>query len=259
MVLLNPITDQLKSLRLTGMLKGFEEQMQTQLYDDLSFFDRMAHLLERESLERTNAAMTSRLGKARLREQAEIEDVRVSSSRGIDKTQLRALASGDWIRAKTNVIITGASGCGKTYLSSALGRRACVLGYTSRYYRASNILADLEFARGEGRLQRLIRQQAKIDVLIIDDFCLSALTEAEEKDLFELIEERYRTKATVFVSQNPINTWHGLMPNPAIADAILDRIVHGATRIELKGGSRRKMKDEPPELDGEREPEPSIN
>lgn len=256
MVLLNPIIEQLRALRLPGMLKGLEEQMGTQLYDELSFIDRMAHLLERESLERSQVAMTARLGKARLREQADIDDVRVSPSRGLDKSQLRALAAGDWIKAKHNIILTGASGCGKTYLASALGRRSCILGYSSRYFRASNLLADLEFARGEGRLQRLIRQLAKVDVLIIDDFCLSAMTESEEKDLFELVEERYRAKATVFASQNPTSTWHGLMPNPAIADAILDRIVHGATRIELKGGSRRKMKSEVADLDDEPTPDP---
>jgi DNA replication protein DnaC len=233
------------------MLKAFEEQSDDTMFGDLSFNDRFALLVEREALERENGAMSSRLGKARLREQADIEDVRVSSARGVDKAMLRHLATGDWIRSKQNVIITGASGCGKTYIASALARRACILGFTSRYFRASSLGAELESARGDGRFQRLIRQLAKFDVLILDDFCLSAMTESEEKDLFELIEERYRNSAVVFTSQNPTKIWHGLMPNPAIADAILDRIVHGAIRLELKGSSRRKTKEGADELDAE--------
>jgi DNA replication protein DnaC len=125
------------------------------------------------------------------------------------------------------------------------------LGYSSRYFRSSALSAELENARTEGRLQRLIKQLAKIEVLIVDDFCLAAMTESEEKDLFELVEERYRVASTIFTSQNPTKIWHGLMPNPAIADAILDRIVHGAVRIELKGSSRRKGKEGAIEVDAE--------
>jgi DNA replication protein DnaC len=236
----NPIAMQLKELRLGGMYKAYEEQNLSSSYHDMTFDDRLAFLLQRELTERENKALQSRITKARFRVTGALEDVQPSASRGLDKTLLTQLGQCDWIKDKRNIIITGPSGSGKTFLATALSRKACLLGHAARYFRSTNLLAELESAREEGSFLRTISAIGKPHVLIIDDFCLSALSEAEEKDLFELIEERHGKASTILTSQNPVNLWHGLMPNPAIADAILDRIVHNAIRIELRGESRRK-------------------
>lgn len=244
MTLINPISDKLHMLRLHGMLHAFKEQIENNDHHELSFEDRLALLVEREVIERENKALSARIGKARLRHQAELEEVRPSATRGLDKTTLKQLAQCEWVRTKRNIIITGPAGVGKTFLGSALARKACLSGYSSRYFRASSLASELETARGEGKLQRVVRNIGKFDVLVLDDFCLSAMSENEEKDLFEMIEERHGKCSTIITSQNPVNIWHGLMPNPAIADAILDRLVHGAIRVELKGESMRKNRSD---------------
>jgi DNA replication protein DnaC len=239
-MLTTPIIDRARQLRLSGFLKAMEEQETSKSYDDMSFQDRLGLLLEREILERENRALTIRIGRARFKEQACVEDLKASSSRGMDKSLLKQLSMCEWIGQKRNLLITGPSGAGKSYLGQALAHKACLQGYSARYFRATLLLSELEAARVDGRYRKLIAQLGRISVLVIDDFCLSPHTESEEKDLFELVEERHRHSSTIFTSQNPVGVWHGLMPNPAIADAILDRIVHGGIRIELKGESRRK-------------------
>lgn len=240
MVMLNPVCEKLTSLRLHGMLHALQEQLSSSSYNELSFEDRLAVLVEREIIERENKALSSRLGKAKLRQEGDLEDVRPSASRGLDKSTIKMLSQGEWIRSKRNLLITGPSGSGKTFIASAISRKACLLGMSARYFRATTLAYELENARTEGRLHRAVRAMAKYQLIVIDDFCLSAMSEAEEKDLFELIEDRHGNGTVILTSQNPVNLWHGLMPNPAIADAILDRVVHGAVRLELKGESLRK-------------------
>lgn len=236
----NPITNQLKDLRLVGMNRAYEEQCLSQSYLDMTFEDRLSFLLQRELLDRENKALQARLSKARFKGNGALEEIQPSASRGLDKTLLLQLGQCSWIKDRRNVIITGPSGSGKTFLATALSRKACHLGNSARYFRSTNLLAELEAAREEGTFLRTITSLGKPSVLIIDDFFLSGMSESEQKDLFELIEERHGSAPIIFTSQNPVNLWHGLMPNPAIADAILDRIVHTAIRVELKGESRRK-------------------
>lgn len=240
----SPISSQLKELRLAGMNKAYEEQGLSSSYKDMSFDDRLNFLLQREVTERENRALQCRLTKAKFKGTGMLEEVQPSASRGLDKTLITQLGQCDWIKDKRNIILTGPSGSGKTFLATALSRKACLLGYTARYFRATNLLAELESTREEGNFIRSVTNLGRPHVLIIDDYCLSSMSESEEKDFFELIEERHNKVSTIFTSQNPVNLWHGLMPNPAIADAILDRIVHNAVRIELRGESRRKKSTE---------------
>jgi DNA replication protein DnaC len=242
MALVNPITDKLTSLRLHGMLQAYKEQFSESKMLELSFDDRLSILVDRENLHRENSSLDRRLSKAKFKNTAELSNVNTSTARGLDKMQLAQLGASDWIKLKRNIVITGPSGVGKTFLASAIAKKACLNGFGSRYYRASSVSAELEASREEGKMNRYIQSLNKFDVLITNDFCLSGLSEIEEKNLFELIEERHEKKSTIFTSQNPVSAWHGLMPNPAIADAILDRIAHGSIRLELKGESLRKHK-----------------
>lgn len=236
------IPERLAQLRLHGLCRAFVEQASLNGFKEMSFDDRFALLLEREELERANRAVASRVGRARFKQPAAFEDVKPSATRGLDKTTVQNLGSCDWIRKKRNLILTGPSGCGKTFLATALSHRACLMGFTARYFRAPQLLAELEAAREDGRQRRFVTQLGRVHALIVDDFMLSAMTEAEQKDLFELVEERHEVTATIFTSQNPVSLWHGLMPNPAIADAVLDRISNVALRVELKGESHRRKR-----------------
>jgi DNA replication protein DnaC len=246
------IQDKFSSLRLYGASKAFGEQVSNSGFHEMSFEERLSLLLEREEIERANKAMCARIGKAKFRQQASFDDIKSSAARGLDKPTLQSLGTCEWVRKKKNLIITGPSGCGKTFLSTAVCHRACLMGLTARYFRASNLLGELEVAREEGKLGRLLKQLSKPNVLIIDDFMLAAINETEQKNLFEVIEERHESSTTLFTSQNPVSLWHALMPNPAIADAILDRIANGSLRIELKGESMRRKKvaelDQPEEV-----------
>lgn len=243
----NNIIERMSKLKLNGFILAYKEQKQTNGFNEMSFDDRISLLIDREEIERSNRATTLRLTRAKLKKTAAFEDVKISSSRGIDKSTLQILATSEWIRKKRNLIITGPSGCGKTFISTAIAHQACLMGFNTRYYRASQLFSDLELAKEDGKLRKFISQLNKNSVMIVDDFFLSSINESHQKNLFELIEERHESTSTIFTSQNPVPIWHGLMPNPAIADAILDRITNIALRIELKGDSLRKKQKE--ELD----------
>jgi DNA replication protein DnaC len=236
------IAERLTGLRLTGFNHAYTEQLTHEGFREMSFDDRMSLLIDREELDRANRAIASRVGRAKFKKSAAYEDLKPSPAQGLDRTMIQALGSCDFIRQKQNVIVTGPSGSGKTFLTTALAHRACLHGFTARYYRAPELLVDLDGARQDGRFRRAVSQLGKFQVLIIDDFMLSSISESEQKDLFELIEERHESSATILTSQNPVSLWHGLMPNPAIADAILDRITSAAVRVELKGESKRRAK-----------------
>ena len=240
--MINNLPEKLSQLRLYGASKAYSEQTTLAGFQEMTFEERLSLLIEREEIERANKAMGARICKAKFKQPASYEDIKPLASRGLDKTTLQALGSCEWIRKKKNLIVTGSSGCGKTFLSTGLSHKACLIGLTARYFRAPHLLTELESAREDGRLKRLITQLGKLNVLIIDDFMLSAINEAEQKDLFEIIEERHENSSIIFTSQNPLSMWHALMPNPAIADAILDRIANGSLRVELKGESLRRKK-----------------
>lgn len=236
------ISERFLKLNLKGFSKAYIEQIDHKLYQEMSFDDRLALLVDREEIEKQNRSMKLKLGNARFKNSATFDNLIVSQTRGLDKTTLQMLGTCEWVRKKKNIIVTAPSGCGKTFLATAISHNACLLGFTARYYRISHLFNELEIANDENRLRKSLIHLGKFNVMILDDFLLSSINEPQQKLLFELIDERNDNTSTIFTSQNPISLWHSLMPNPAIADAILDRVTHSAIKIELKGDSLRRKK-----------------
>lgn len=241
-MLIHPTLDKLQVLRLTGMAKAYEEQSQMQDIAELSFDERLGLLVDREITERQNRCLISRLKKAKLRQNACIEDVDFRYPRGLDKSILSQLSSCQWIKDHLNVILTGPTGIGKSYIACALAQNACRLGYKSLYMRLPRLFQELGIAKGDGRYNRLLTNLAKTDILVLDDFGLSKLNEEQCRDLLEIMEDRHGLKSTIVTSQLPVKNWHDVMGDPTIADAILDRLVHNAYKIIFKGESMRKEK-----------------
>lgn len=242
-MLLSPTLEKLRQMKLTGMAQGLEEQQNSKAYHSLVFEERLGHLVDKEKELREDRKLTSRLARAKLKQQACLEDVNYSHSRGLDRTLIRKLSTCAWIKEHHNLVITGLTGVGKSYIACALAHKACMDGFTSLYYRSSRLFTDLETAKADGRYPRVLQALAKVDLLIIDDWGLSKLNAREERELLEVMEDRYELKSTIFASQVPVKEWHELIPNKTIADAILDRVVHNSYRIELHGESLRKEKN----------------
>lgn len=234
------IYEQLSKLKLNGFILELQEQEALESYKDMSFNDRISLLIQNEFINRENKNMLRKISNAKLKHKASLEKVRIAASRGLDKSIIQTLNSCDWLRKKLNILVTGPSGSGKSYLVSAIAEKVCRLGFSARYYRSHNLLSELCSSVADGSFKNYLNQINKFHVIIIDDWALSKITETEQKYLFELTEARNELFSTVFVSQTPVKLWHSLMPNGAIADAIMDRIVHTALRIELKGESIRK-------------------
>ena len=173
-----------------------------------------------------------------------IEDLDVKAARGLDRTVITALATSDWLKRHQNVIVTGATGAGKTYVACALGQKACRDGYSVFYERAPRLFQDLALAKADGRYHKIMSSFAKKDLVVIDDFALAPLTDEQRRDLLELVEERYDRRSTLMASQVPTDHWHDIIGDPTIADAILDRLIHNAHKLKLKGETRRKPKEE---------------
>jgi DNA replication protein DnaC len=241
-MLLQQTIERLHELKLTGMTAALEEQLAMPEVNGLSFEDRLALLLEGELSARHDRRLTRHLQLAKLRLPACVEDLDFRSPRGLDKSLILRLASADWIRNHQVVLITGATGTGKSYLACALGHSACRHGLSTRYFRISRLLGDLAIARGDGSYTRMLDRLARTALLVIDDFGLAPLKEAERRDLLEVLEDRYDRAATLVTSQLPFEHWHEAVADPTLADAILDRLVHQAHRISLKGPSMRAAK-----------------
>ena len=197
-------------------------------------------IVAREWLFRENRRLTRRLKEARLKQQAAVEDIDFRQPRGLDKSVMLTLSTCQWIRNHQNVIITGPTGIGKSYLAEALAQKACREGFTALYYRSPRLFRDLAIARGDGNYSKFLIKLAKTDLLVVDDWGLSSLTDAERRDFLEVMEDRHGIRSTVITSQYPVAKWHELIGEPTLADAILDRIVHNAHKIVLKGESMRK-------------------
>lgn len=236
-----PTIDKLYGLRLATMADSWVAQQKDPKIGQLSFDERFALIVDAEHAARNNRRITRLLKDADLRiTSACVEDVETGASRGLDKALLRQLGSCNWIGEKHNVLITGPTGVGKSYLASALGQAACRRGLRVLYRRVSRLFEELALARADGTYARLLAKLAKADVLILDDLGLGSPKDAQRHDLLEVLEDRYGRVATVVTSQLPIPKWHEWISDPTLADAILDRLVHNAYKVDLRGASRRK-------------------
>jgi DNA replication protein DnaC len=241
-MLKHPTLDKLQALKFTGMAAALADQMAMPDIDELTFEERLGLLVDREMTERENRRLTSRLRRARLRHNAVLEDIRYQNRRGLDKALIQSLAACQWVREHLNVLITGPTGVGKTWLACALAHKACRAGYTARYLRLTRLLRELMIAKGDGRYPKLLADLAKVDVLILDDWGLMKFNAENRRDLLEVLEDRYGTRSTVATSQLPVEEWHAVIGDATLADAILDRLVHNAYKINLRGESMRKRR-----------------
>ncbi len=234
----------LSELRLYGFARALEAQLaQPASYTTLAVEDRVGLLVDREWTEREARRLTRRLQLAKLRDrQACVEDVDFRHPRGLDRAFVQRLATGEWITKAQNVFVIGPTGCGKTYVACALGHKACRDGYSVLYRRVPRLAHELHIARGDGSLPRLLSRWAKIDVLILDDWGLTPLGAQERHDLLEVLEDRCGEHSTIIAGQLPVKSWHTYIGDPAVADAALDRVVHNAHQIMLKGESMRKKR-----------------
>lgn len=238
----HPTVEKLISLRLPAMARGLAEQMGIPSLEALSFEERLGLLVDRQLTERENQRMVRRLATAKLRQRACIEDLDFQTIRGLDRSLVARLAEGAWLRQGQHVLITGPTGVGKTYLACALAQKACRDGTNTLYLRMPRLVADLDAARAEGRHRRFLDSLARKPLLVLDDWGLTTFTNELRRDLLELIEERHDRRSIIITSQFPIERWHDLIGDPTLADAILDRLIHRAHKVVMKGASMRKGK-----------------
>ena len=239
----HPSLEKLQTLRLTGMLKALQEQQYTREIESLGFEERLGLLLDREMTERQSKRLQTRLKKAKLRHHAAVEDIDYRHPRGLDRSLVLKLSDCQWIKEHQNLIITGPTGIGKTWLACAFAHKACREGFSALYTRLPRLLQDLAIARGDGRYPRLMKELAKTNLLILDDWGLSPIKGDHLRDLLEILEDRNGRHSTLVTSQLPVDKWFDYLGDPTLADAILDRLIHNAHRIPLRGDSMRKNKE----------------
>lgn len=246
-MLLQPTLDKLEALGLTGFAAGLRDQLTGSQYLSLSFEERLGLLVDREAEVRDSRRLAQRLKAARLRQAATVEDLDFRTPRGLDRGLILSLAQAGWVSAHHNVLLTGPTGAGKSYVACALADAAVRRGHTALYVRTPRLLNELALMRGDGRYVRRLTYLARIDVLVLDDFLITPPSVLEAKDLLEMIDDRSQLRATIVVSQLPVETWHPTLAagDPTLADAILDRLVHQAHRLALTGGSLRRQQPGP--------------
>jgi DNA replication protein DnaC len=236
--------EKLRSLRLSGMLQALQEQTQLPEIEALSFEERLGLLVDREATERENRRLRTRLNKAKLRQSACLEDIDFQAVRGLDRALVLRLGTCQWIESKYNVLITGPTGVGKSYLGCALAHKACLTGYSAYYERLPRLLEALHVAKADGRYGKMLVRLSKVDVLVLDDWGLVKLSPGQQHDLLEVIDDRHDQRSTIVTSQLAVEHWHETMADPTLADAILDRLIHAAYRLNLQGASMRKVRAE---------------
>jgi len=237
---MNQIETQMNKLRLYGMTRSWTALQETRKLHELSLTDGMELLLQAEEQERDNRRFKRLEYQASFRYKASIEELRADSTRGVDKTLLATLATGEYISKGESVLITGATGCGKSFLASALGHQACIQGFKVAYFNTQKLMLKTKMARLEGTIYKFFEKLAKTNLLILDDFGLTHLEKQQQMDFMEMIEDRHGKTSTIIASQLPVASWYDVIGEETIADAILDRLVHSSYRIELKGESLRK-------------------
>jgi len=237
-----PTVDKMQAMKMSAMIEALEEQLSSGSYAELSFEERLGMLIDAEYAAREQRKLTRRLQRAKLRHaSACIEDIDFKASRGLDRQVVMALARCDWIRDQLNVLISGPTGTGKTFLACALANRACRSGFTAYYIRAAQLPRDLAVARGDGTYPRVLKRLTRTNLLIIDDWLLTPFTDAERRDILEVIEDRNERASTLIASQLPVSAWHEALGEPTLADSICDRLVHASHKIELSGRSMREV------------------
>jgi DNA replication protein DnaC len=244
MIMLNNQTmDKLSSMKLDGMLQALEQQESLSETKKLAFEERFGLLVDAEYMSRENTKLTERLKKAGLRHAACFEDIDFRTSRCLDRALLSQLSQCNWVSKGLNILVSGSTGVGKSFLACAVTHKACMRGYTAKYFRAPRFFQDLTVSRLQNKYSALLNRLAKIDVIVLDDFALAPMTDEQSRDMLEVIDDRSERRPVVIASQLPVDNWHSAIPSATIADAIMDRIIHGAYRLDLKGGTLRDQKN----------------
>jgi len=233
--------EQLKTLRLIGLLEAWQEQQGQPTYHDLTFDERFALLVEREYLRRQHQRLQRRLKQAQLSTPATLEAADFHVPRGLQKTQFLEWAQGQWLGQHLNLIFMGPTGVGKTFLACVLADHLCKQGYTVRYFKTAELLSELKFAKVDGSFPKLRKQLAAFDLIILDEWLRDALSPNDAREILDFLDDRYRRSSCLLATQFPVNQWHPQIQDPTLADAILDRLVHDSLRLALKGESMRKL------------------
>ena len=243
-MLQEPMLEKLTAMRLIGMADALKSQEQDPAARELSFLERLGLLVDQQWSWRENQALQRRLHVAKLKNGACIEELDYRAARGLEKSVMRALAQNSaWVANHENIFVLGPTGVGKSFVAGALAQKACRDGYSALYMRAAALFRDLAMARADGSLRHLLARFSRIEVLVIDDWAMAPLNETERRDFWEICEDRYQTRSTILTSQLPVSRWHEQIGDATAADGILDRLVHNAHRIEMKGDSMRKKRD----------------
>ena len=240
-MLIHPTLEKLRELRLTGMVEALSDQLNLPDSQSLSFDERLGLLVDREETHRYQRRLKTRLQQAGFQQQASFEDIDFQNPRGLDKSLLLTLSSCQWIEQHHNCLITGPTGVGKSWIAIALAHKACRQGYSARYLRLPRLAQQLLIAKGDGSYSTWLKQLARVDVIVFDDWGLAPIDEVGQRDLLEILDDRFNRKSTIITSQLPIARWHDYLGHATLADAILDRLVHNAYKIQLKGESMRKQ------------------